>query len=69
MYPPLVNKMNKLSDASPAGIISSIWSTIMWTVTLGGTLAQTGYEQLDFGCGEAVKSDDRLLASLELDPN
>jgi hypothetical protein len=26
MYPPLVNKINKLSDASPAGIISSIWS-------------------------------------------
>lgn len=25
--------------------ISSIWYTIKWTITLGGTLANTGYEQ------------------------
>lgn len=49
--------------------ISSIWYTIVWTVTLGGNLANTGYEQLDFGCGAAVQNDDRLLASLEIDPN
>jgi hypothetical protein len=24
--------------------ISSIWYTIKWTITLGGTLANTGYE-------------------------
>ena len=49
--------------------IPSIWYTIVWTVTLGGNLANTGYEQLDFGCGDAVQNDDRLLASLEVDPN
>ena len=49
--------------------ISSIWYTIVWTVTLGGTLANTGFEQFDFGCGDAVMNDDRLLASLEIDPN
>ena len=51
--------------------ISSIWYTIVWTVTLGGNLANTGYEQVDFGCGEAFlgNDNDRLLASLEIDPD
>jgi hypothetical protein len=48
--------------------INSIWYTIKWTITLGGTLANTGYEQQDFGCGTAIASDDRVLAALEIDP-
>ena len=35
-----------------------------WFVTLGGTIATSGYEQEDFDCGDGVKNDDRLLASL-----
>lgn len=49
--------------------MNTIWYTIKWTITLGGTLANTGYEQQDFGCGPAIAQDDRLLASLGVDPN
>lgn len=48
--------------------ISTIWSAIKWTLTLGGTIAETGDEQVDFDAGAAILNDDRLLAALELDP-
>jgi len=40
-------------------------------VTLGGTIASAGpgAELQDFDCGEAIRSDDRLLASLDIDKN
>ena len=38
-----------------------------WFVTLGGTIATSGYEQQDFDCGDGIKNDDRLLASLGQD--
>lgn len=41
--------------------------TLRWLVTLGGTITTSGYEQEDFDCGDGIKNDDRLLASLGQD--
>ena len=45
--------------------MSSGWATFRWIITLGGSIAPAGTEQLDFGCGEGIINDDRLLVSLE----
>ncbi len=45
-------------------LLSSGWATIRWIITLGGQIAPSGQEQLEFGCGEAVLNDDRLLVSI-----
>ena len=50
-----------------ASLLSSVWSTLRWTITLGGTIAAAGTEQLEFGMGDAILNDDRLIPSLELD--
>ena len=42
---------------------------IKYSLTLGGTIAETGDEQVDFDAGPAILDDERLLASLELDPS
>ena len=47
--------------------VSASIGTIRWIVTLGGTIATSGYEQIDFNSGEGVINDDRLLAALGQD--
>jgi len=47
--------------------LSTGWATIRWIITLGGSIAPAGSEQLDFGCGEGILNDDRLLPSLDQD--
>ena len=47
--------------------MTTVWSTLRWAFTLGGTIAASGLEQQDFDAGEAILNDDRLLASFELD--
>ena len=47
-------------------IIQHFWVTIKLIFTLGGTLGPVGNEQEEFDCGNAIDSDERLLASLDL---
>lgn len=53
--------------ASIWSIFASGWAVIRWIITLGGTIAPENFNQIDFGCGEAIINDDRLLASLNLE--
>ena len=48
--------------------LGAVWYTIKNVITLGGYIAPTGYEQQDFGCGDAILNDERLLAALDIDP-
>ena len=48
-------------------MIYSVWSYIRWAVTLGGTLAPTGMEQVDFDAGDAVVNDARIMPMLEIE--
>ena len=50
-------------------ILTQIWSALKWALTLGGNIVETGDEQQEFDAGPAILNDDRLLASLEVDPN
>ena len=43
----------------------SLWYTIKYVFTLGGTIAAVGNEQLDFDSGQAILNDDRLLPALK----
>mmetsp|Transcript_976 Transcript_976/g.1746 ORF Transcript_976/g.1746 Transcript_976/m.1746 type:complete len:426 (+) Transcript_976:527-1804(+) len=47
-----------------SSFLTNIWIVIKTVITLGGNIAPVGNEQQDFGSGEAILNDDRLLASL-----